>query len=247
MAVARRRYARLRGSVNPVGYNRPLPPSGAGGAREQAGAMTRVKFMFAAMQAVLILAGPSVPGLAGSNSSATREPYLTHSAQDTGGGTVRLELVPSLASDPAGSLRLRAVLQGPLSGEGATDLYAFNAVLRLPGELVRYVPGSARKGDLLGQDGRDWMVTAAVSPGHEDVLTVGGSRLGAVPGVAVPAGSWELFSLAFKVKGPGAAPFTWEEATFIDARIRSVDVARFVGATLHLDAGEDTPLSEDHQ
>jgi hypothetical protein len=209
--------------------------------------MTRVKFMFAAMQAVLILAGSSEPALAGSSGSELQDAYLTHSAQDAGGGTVRLELVPALASDPAGSLRLRAVLQGPLSGEGATDLYAFNAVLRLPGELVAFVHGSVRKGDLLGQDERDWMVTAAVSPGNKNVLTVGGSRIGAVPGVAVPAGDWELFSLAFKVKGPGAAPFVWEEATFIDSRIRAVDAARFLGATLHLDPGEDTPLSEDHQ
>lgn len=235
--VAWGRYACLRGGVNPVGYNCSLLPSTAAGSKEQAGTMTPMKFMFAAMQAVFILGMPAVPA---------QDAHLTHSAQDTGAGTVRLELVPALASDPAGSLRLRAVLEGPLTAAGATDLYAFNAVLRLPGTLVAFVPGSARKGDLLGQDERDWMVTAALSPGRKDVLTVGGSRIGAVPGVAVPAGFWELFSLAFKPKGTGAAPFIWEEATFIDSTIRPVEAARFVGATLHLDGGGDTPMSEDH-
>lgn len=199
--------------------------------------MKRMKFSFAAILAMLILGGAMAPA-----GAAT----LTHSAQDDGPGSVRLELVPTLASDPAGSLRLRAVLRGPLTGEGAADVYAFSAVLHLPGKLVKFVNGSVRKGDLLGQDDRDWMVTAAVSPEHPDVLTIGGSRLGAVPGVAVPAGSWELFSLAFKVKEPGAAPFVWEDATFIDSRIRPVDAARFMDATLHLDGEEGTPLSEDH-
>jgi hypothetical protein len=199
--------------------------------------MRRVKFMFAAIVVVLILGGGVVPAGAAS---------LTHSAQDDGPGTVRLELVPALDSDPAGSLRLRAVLQGPLAGEGAGDVYAFSAVLHLPGKLVAFVNGSVRKGDLLGQDDRDWMVTAGVSPGHTDVLTIGGSRLGAVPGVSVPAGAWELFSLALKVKEQGAAPFVWEDATLIDSQIRPVDAARFVNATLHLDDGENTPLSEDH-
>ncbi len=209
--------------------------------------MTRLKFIFATMQVALILGLPLGPVLAGGSDSGPGDAYLTHSSQETGEGTVRLELVPALDSDPAGSLRLRAVLHGPLSGEGTEDLYAFNAVLRLPGELVTFVRGSVRKGDLLGQDQRAWMVTAAASPGQENVLTVGGSRIGAVPGVAVPAGDWELFSLAFKVKGPGAAPFVWEEATFIDSGIRPVDAAHFMGATLHLDGGEDTPLSEDQQ
>ncbi|MFQ5720807.1 MAG: hypothetical protein ACE5IK_14815 [Acidobacteriota bacterium] len=47
-------------------------------------------------------------------------------------GRVVLEVAPAQADDPADAVRLRAVLIGPLPGEGRREIYAFTAGLRFP-------------------------------------------------------------------------------------------------------------------
>jgi hypothetical protein len=162
-------------------------------------------------------------------------------------GTVRLELAPALETDPPGSVRLQMVVEGPLAGEGAEDLYAFNAVLILGSSPISFVGGSVRRGELLGTDGGNWMVTAGAAPGLGQAVTIGGSRIGAVPGVPAPAGSTVLCSFALKADGPGPFALEWEDAAFIDSHIRRLDAARFMGASLQPQGGAETSSPEDPQ
>ncbi len=170
---------------------------------------------------------------------------LTLPDAPAGPGMVRLELADPEAGDPPGALRLRAVLAGPLEGEGAADLFALNAVLVYPSDRLAYVPGSVRKGDLLERDGKSSLITAGgKSSAGSTRLTIGASRLGAVPGVSAPSGPSVLFTLALQVLKPGDAVLSWEEATFINSQVRPVAAARFLGATLHApapSAHEETP------
>jgi hypothetical protein len=140
--------------------------------------------------------------------------------------------------DPADAVRLQAILAGPLAGEGTGDIYALNAVLRYPSGKLAYVAGSVRKGALLGRDGRDYLITAGVTPGAETRLTIGASRIGRVPGVKAPPERVVLFTVALRVLAPGGAALAWENASFIDSQVRPVDAARFVGGTLHILADE---------
>jgi hypothetical protein len=196
----------------------------------------QIRRILAAAVVVLALAGDAGAGEAGlSLPTGASEP-----------GTARLELTTALQSDPEGSLRLQVVLEGPLEGEGADDLYAFNAVLVLPSGPISFVGGSMRKGDLLGTDGGNWMVTAGAPPGPGKSVTMGGSRIGAVPGVAVPSGSTVLCSFALLPDGPGPFTLEWEDAAFIDSHLKRVDAARFMGGSLQPGEGVQTPSSEDH-
>ena len=172
---------------------------------------------------------------------------LSSAADASNAGMVRLELAPLLAGDAEGSLRLQAVVRGPLAGEGADDLYAFNAVLVVAGADPGFVKGSLRKGDFFDGHEGGWMVTAAAAPGEANRVTIGGSRIGAVPGVAAAAGDRVLFSFALQARGSGPITLAWQDATFIDTRVRPVDVARFADATLQWPEGEGASPSEDHQ
>jgi hypothetical protein len=188
-----------------------------------------------AIGAILTLAGQARAGDAQLN--------LPVGAQEP--GMVRLRLAELLDTDPEGSVRLEMVVQGPLSGEGAEDLYAFNAILVLPSDTISFVPGSIRKGDVLGVDGGNWMVTAAAPEGSGQSVTMGGSRIGAVPGVAASEGSSVLCSFALLPAGPGPFQLAWENAAFIDSKIRRVEAARFVGASLKTQEEGQTLAPED--
>ncbi|MFQ5719488.1 MAG: hypothetical protein ACE5IK_08045, partial [Acidobacteriota bacterium] len=154
-------------------------------------------------------------------------------------GRVVLEVAPAQADDPTDTVRLRAVLIGPLPGEGRREIYAFTAGLRFPAQRLEYLPAALRKGTLLEADGKTSLITGGVAPDDPERLTVGASRLGAIPGVAVSPGRHLLFSVAFRIVSPGDAPMTWEEASFIDADIKPVDGPHFVAGTLHLAAVEN--------
>jgi hypothetical protein len=169
-----------------------------------------------------------------------REARISHGPGGTQPGTVRLEVAERQTGDAADVIRLQALLTGPLAGDAAQDLYAFNAVLRFSSQRLAYVDGSVRKGDLLGRDGRDSLITAGVTPGAETRLTVGASRLGRVAGVVAPEGRAVLFNLDLRVLMPGDTPLSWEDSSFIDSRLRRVDAARFVGGTLQV-ATEPAP------
>jgi hypothetical protein len=156
-------------------------------------------------------------------------------------GAVTLEAAPRDQRDPDGSFRLEAVQHGPVASAGGGDLYALNAELIYPPDRLLFVPGSIRKGDLLGRDGRDVLVTARVNPGKEGHLFIGSSRLGMVPGVAAPAGLSRLFSVAFQVLKPGDASLSWKDATFINHEVRPIEGSRFLGGLLHVEA--DDPKS----
>jgi hypothetical protein len=189
-----------------------------------------------AVAMVLALAGEAGAGEAG----------LTQPAGAGEPGTARLELATALEGDPEGSVRLQVVVEGPLAGEGADDLYAFNAVLVLPPGPISFVAGSMRKGELLGNDGGNWMVTAGAPAGPVKSVTMGGSRIGAVPGVAISAGPSILCSFALQPAGPGPFALEWETGSFIDSNLQPVDGARFMGASLQ--PGEEAQQSspEDH-
>ena len=175
----------------------------------------------AALGGAVLLAAMSSPAASGSG------PRLLRSGEEAGPGRVVLSLSERQPGDPEDSLRLEALVRGPLEGEDAGDLYAFNAVLAWPPGRLEYLPGSVRRGDLLGSDGRDWLITAAPAPG-----------------VAAPKGLSSLFSVAIRVQGEGPVPLTWKEAAFIDSRVRALDVARFEGATLVPASAPGTPAEE---
>ena len=167
-----------------------------------------------------------------------READLTRAQAGEEPGMVWLEMAEKEPGDPADAVRLQAVLAGPLEGDGAQDLYALNAVLRYSPQRLAYVAGSVRKGGLLGRDGRDFLITAGVTPGPETRLTIGASRIGRVPGVKAPRDRVVLFTVALRVLAPGETPLSWENASFIDSQVRPVEAARFVGGTLHILAAE---------
>lgn len=173
-----------------------------------------------------------------------REAELTRAPAGEEPGRVWLELAEKEPGDPADSVRLQAVLAGPLEGEDAQDLYAFNAVLLYSPQRLAYVAGSVRKGGLLGSDGRDFLITAGVTPGPETRLTIGASRMGRVPGVKAPRNRVVLFSVALQVLAPGETPLSWENASFIDSQVRPVEAARFVGGTLHILAADASSPAE---
>jgi hypothetical protein len=167
-----------------------------------------------------------------------REAELTRAEAAEEPGMVWLEMAEKEPGDPAGTVRLQAVLAGPLEGEGAEDLYALNAVLLYSPQRLAYVAGSVRKGELLGRDGRDFLITAGVTSGPETRLTIGASRIGRVPGVKAPRDRVVLFTVALQVLAPGETPLSWENASFIDSQVRPVEAARFIGGTLHILAAE---------
>ena len=189
--------------------------------------------------------GAAVVVLALAGEAAAGEARLTLPAGAGEPGTARLELTTALESDPVGSLRLQVVVEGPLVGEGADDLYAFNAVLVLPAGPISFVAGSIRKGELLGKDGGNWMVTAGAPAGPGKSVTMGGSRIGAVPGVALAAGPSILCSFALQPAGPGPFALEWEDGSFIDSSLRPVDGARFMGASLQPGDGAEASSPEE--
>jgi len=225
-----------------VGYNPLFLQGGWLPARERSRAMVRRLRKLMMMTATPALLALLTAGAVAAADGARLD--LPAGAQDP--GMVRLELAPALETDPPGSVRLQMVLQGPLAGEHAGDLYAFNAVLELPGPELTFVSGSVRKGELLGRDGGNWLVTAAAQPGPGGEITFGGSRIGAVPGIAAPDGPSALCSFALKVSGAGPFALEWEDAAFIDSHIRRLDVARFAGAILQPQAAAPTAQPEDH-
>ena len=170
-------------------------------------------------------------------------PRVTLTLQETGAadetGRVILEVVPSESDDPDDSVRLQAVLVGPLKGKGGNDVFAFTAGLRFPADRLEYLPETLRKGALLESDGKTSLITGGASPGEQTRVTIGASRLGTVPGVKVPAGRSVLFSAAFRIVEAGDAVLAWEEASLIDSNIKPVEGARFVAATLHVERTEN--------
>ena len=174
---------------------------------------------------------------------------LTYSETARGLGAVVLEVAEPAPQDPADSVRLQAVLLGPLGAEGKEDpggIYAFSAVLRYPADRLSFINGSLIKGELLGRDGRDTLIAAGVTPGAEAQLTVGASRIGAVPGVQAPKGRSVLFSLALRVLAAGDTQITWGESAFIDSSVRAMGGPRFVDGTLHIEGGEVPQETEEH-
>ncbi|MFQ5767251.1 MAG: hypothetical protein ACE5ID_04635 [Acidobacteriota bacterium] len=171
---------------------------------------------------------------------------FSHGEISGGPGSVVLQMEKRKADDPPDVVRLRAVLEGPLRGDHGDDLFALNAVLTYPSDQLAFVPRSLVKGDLLGRDGRDFLLTGGVSAGSPvSRLTIGASRIGAVSGVKAPAGRWTLFSLAFKVLKPGKSEIGWDEATFIDSHVRAIHLARFIGGTLQVSGGTDLDLTQE--
>ena len=174
---------------------------------------------------------------------------FTGSETAPGAGTVVLEIAEPAAQDPADSVRLQAVLQGPLDVEGEGDgagIYALSAVLSFPASRLSFVTGSLIKGELLGRDGRDTLITAGVTPGDQTQLTIGASRIGAVPGVQAPKGRSILFSLALQVLVAGDTPIVWGESALIDPSVRATGTPRFVDGTLHVEGGEVPQETEEH-
>ena len=192
-----------------------------------------------------LLAAGSIAGLvtvavAPAQESPTARPVsratLTLQDDATGpeSGHVLLEIIPSQPGDPDETLRLQAVIVGPLQVKGSDDVFAFSMALLYPGAKLEYLPATLQKGELLERDGKSSLITGGVSPGNPTRVTIGASRLGAVPGVTVPAGRTPLFSVALRILEPGDAVLTWEEASFIDSNIKPVEGVSFVAATLHL-------------
>jgi hypothetical protein len=161
-------------------------------------------------------------------------------------GTVILEIADRLPEDPPDAVRLAAVLQSPPTGESAADLFALNAVLVYPSDRLEFVAGSLRKGNLLGRDGRDTLITGGVQAGKEARLTIGASRLGSIPGVSAPKDPTVVFTLALKVLKGGEVALSWPEATFIDSKVHPVGGARFAPATLLVETEGATPAPAAH-
>lgn len=196
------------------------------------GLVTAGGFVTMAMEQESPPADPAVPAF-----------HVTLTLQDSAAksptGRVVLEVVPLEPGDPDEAVRLQAVVVGPLPGKGGDDVFALSVGLTYSDEHLEYLPGGLHKGDLLELDGRTSLITGGVTPGDPERVTIGASRLGAVPGVTVPAGRRVLFSLAFRVLKPGDAVLAWEEARFIDSNIKPVEGARFIDATLHLKLTEN--------
>ncbi|MFQ5669172.1 MAG: hypothetical protein ACE5HD_01480 [Acidobacteriota bacterium] len=176
-----------------------------------------------------------VAGQESKNALVVEKSVITRDDGADGPGTVILEVDHRETGDPPDTVRIRAVLNGPLRGEGAEDLYALSAGIRFSSERLSFVPGSLRKGELLEQDGRSSLITAGTAPGPKTLLTIGASRIGAVPGIKAPSGRMVLFSLALKVRSAGDIPLSWERASFIDSKVHPVHAARFVDGTLHVE------------
>lgn len=156
-------------------------------------------------------------------------------------GIVTLEVAPPLDGDSPDTVRLEAMLHGPLPQESGGDLYALNAIVTFPPTHLEFIAGTLRKGDLFGRDGRDVLITGRVIPERDGALSIGSSRLGPVPGVSAPPGRTRLFSAAFRVRQGGSIPIGWSEATFIDSRVRGVAAARFVGGVLNVEIEPSAP------
>ena len=186
-----------------------------------------------------LAAGP-VPAAeeTGSTPARTTSPSVTLTVQETGespaAGRVILEVAQPEPEDPPDAVRLQAVLVGPLEGPGSDDLFAFTAGLLFPSDRLEYLPATLHKGNLLERDGRSSWITGGVARDEPSRVTIGASRLGAVPGIAVPSGRAILFSAAFRILAAGEATLSWEDASFIDSSIKPVEGARFIAATLRV-------------
>ena len=188
----------------------------------------------------LVILG-AVPVILGAAPARVRSARMERDPQAAPPGIVTLEVAPSLDGDAPDTVRLEALLHGPLPDESGSDLYALNAILTFPPTHLEFIAGSLRKGELFGQDGRDVLITGRVLPERAGALSIGSSRLGPVPGVKAPPGGTRLFSAAFRVRQGGSIAMGWNEATFIDSRVRAAPAARFVGGTLQVELEPAAP------
>lgn len=173
-----------------------------------------------------------------------RTARIERDPQATPPGIVTLEVGTPSTALPPDTIQIDAILHGPLPEKSGSDIYALNAVLNFPPAHLEFVAGTLRKGEFLGRDGRDVLITGRVFPESDGALTIGSSRLGPIPGVTSPPGASRLFSAAFRVRQGGTIPLRWSEATFIDSQVRAVDAARFVGGTLSVEVEPSGPPPE---
>lgn len=98
--------------------------------------------------------------------------------------------------------------------------------------LVEFLPGTAVEGRFLGADGSgtSFLATSAPRPGGTTGVVVGHSRLRADRGVD---GRGTLCRIAFRVKAPGVATFTFSRAAVLDPSALPLQ-ATFTGAAVTL-------------